>query len=114
MYLAEDSVESLVEPAIRAQVPGSSAVKSVMKHVRVISVGDPSVLLLHGIVKCGRQHVVVDANDAETALQQLQIVTIALVWKPFCSLVNSGGNQPRRYCDFRSIRVLHEITETRR
>jgi len=72
-------VESLVEPTIRAQVPGPSAVESVMKHVRVISVANPSVLLLHGIVKCGRQHVVVDANDAETALQQLQIVTIALV-----------------------------------
>ena len=72
-------MESFVEPAIRAQVPGPSAVESVMKHVRVISVANPSVLLLHGIVKCGRQHVVVDANDAETALQQLQIVTIALI-----------------------------------
>jgi len=69
MYLAKDSVESLVEPAIRAQVPRSSAVKSVMKHVRVISVADPSIFLFHGIVKCGRQHVVVDANDAETAFQ---------------------------------------------
>lgn len=63
-YLAENSVEGLVEPTIRAQVPGPSAVKSVMKHVRVISIADPTVLLLHGIVKRGWQHVVVDANDA--------------------------------------------------
>lgn len=85
-------MESFVEPAIRAQVPGPSAVESVMKHVRVISIANPSVLLLHRIVKCSRQHVVVDANDAETTLQQLQIVTIALIWKPFCSLVNSNDN----------------------
>lgn len=63
-YLAENSVESFIEPTIRAQVPGPSAVKSVMKHVRVISIVHPSVLLLHGIVKRGWQHIVVDTNDA--------------------------------------------------
>lgn len=50
-----------------------------MKHVRVISITDPAVLLLHGIIKRRRQHVVVDANDAQATLQQFEIVTIALV-----------------------------------
>lgn len=79
MYLAKNSVKSLIEPTIRTQVPGPSAVKSVMKHVRVISIADPSVLLLHGIVKRSRQHVIVDTNDAQATLQQLQIMTITFI-----------------------------------
>lgn len=79
MYLAKNSVNGLVEPTIRAQVSGAAAVKSVMKHVRVISIADPAVLLPHWIVKRRRQHVVVDAHDAQATLQQFEIVTIALV-----------------------------------
>lgn len=71
-------MDSFIEPAIRAQVSGATAMESVMQHVRVIPITDPSILLPDGIVKCRRQHVVIDADDAEATLQQLQIVPVAL------------------------------------
>lgn len=74
-------MDSFVEPAIRAQVSGPTAVEGVMQHVGVIPIVDPSILLPNGIVERGRQHVVVDTDDAQATLQQLEIVAVALAWK---------------------------------
>lgn len=50
-----------------------------MQHVGVISIADPSILLPHRVVERGWQHVVVDADDAQGALQKFQIVTITFI-----------------------------------
>lgn len=69
LYLAKNNVESFVEPAIRAQMSGTTAVEGMMEHVGVISMSDPSVLLLQWIVERDRQYVVIDANHAQASLQ---------------------------------------------
>ena len=51
VYLAENGVECFIEPSIRAQMSGTSAMKNVMKYVRVISIIDPSILFLQRIVE---------------------------------------------------------------
>jgi hypothetical protein len=53
-YLAEDDVDSLVEPAIGAQVSRTAAMENMMQDIRVIPIVDPSILLADGIVEGSR------------------------------------------------------------
>jgi len=53
-YLAEDGVDSFVEPAIGAQVSRAAAMENVMQDIRVIPIVDPSILLADGIVEGSR------------------------------------------------------------
>lgn len=84
-------MESFIEPTIRTQMSGTSAVENMMKHVSVISVADPSIFLVQGIIERCWQYIVVDAYHAQTSLQQFQIVPILLVCKILLPLFLSFG-----------------------
>ena len=52
----------------------------VVEHVRVVPIVQPAVCLLEGVVERRRKDVIVYAHDAQTALDQLDVVSIVLAY----------------------------------